>query len=157
VEFQSDTEILIRLTSLSLTFWLLLSGSFYVLPQLKANEIEVHDPTLPFTLAPCQLCGVSKCGDRSIGHELPVIVGICGVGKSPSACGIFYNVNSVLNKTSMLHGNLDRREIGSHTAIAAVEQVHALCRTKKYKQAKRITTIITRTNSKWFGYKFADR
>jgi hypothetical protein len=129
----------------------------YVPPQLAANEIEVHDPTLLLTLAPCQLCGVSKCGDRSIGHESPVIVGICGVGKSPSACGIFCNVNSAFNKTFMLHGDLDRRELAIHTAIAAIEQVHALCRTKQYKQAKKITTIIIKTNSKWFGYKFAGR
>jgi hypothetical protein len=129
----------------------------YVPPQLEANEIEVHDPTLPFTLAPCQLCEVSKCGDKSIGHELPVIVGICGVGRSPSACGIFCNVNSAFNKTFMLHGNLDRHELAIHTAIAAIEQVHALCRTKKYKQAKRISTIIIKTNSKWFGYEFAGR
>jgi hypothetical protein len=129
----------------------------YVPPQLAANEIEVHDPTLPFTLAPCQLCGVGECGDRSIGHELPVTVGTCGVGTLPSACGIFCNVSSAFNETFMLHGNLTRREIGSHTAIAAAEQVHALCRTKKYKQAKIITTIIIKTNSKWFGYKFAGR
>jgi hypothetical protein len=126
-------------------------------PQLEANGIEVQDPTLPFTLAPFQICGASKCSDESIGHEVPIVVGVGAVGKSPSACGIFCNVNSAFNKTFTLYGNLTRREIGSHTAIAAIEQVHALCRTKQYKQAKRITTIIIKTNSKWFGYKFAGR
>jgi hypothetical protein len=88
---------------------------------------------------------------------LSVVVGIGGEGKLPTACSIFCNVNSAYNKTFMLHSKLDRREIAIHTAVAAVEQFHALCRTKEYKQAKKITTIIIKTNSKWFGYKFAGR
>jgi hypothetical protein len=117
------------------------------------DQNEFHGPTEPFTLAPCKICGISKCGITSVGHESPVVVAISSKGTSPAACGIFCNVNSSQNEAFLIHGNdLNRREIHIRTAIAALEQIEAYLGTKAYKdspETERITQVIIKTSSKW--------
>jgi ribonuclease HI len=125
------------------------------------RQTEFHDPTEPFTLAPCQIYRIIKCGNTSAGHESSIVVAINSKGTSPAACGIFCNVNSEYNGTFMIHGDdLDRRRISIRTAIAALERIKPYLTSKGQKnapEAERTTQIIIETSSKWLVKWFAAR
>jgi hypothetical protein len=126
-----------------------------------ANQIETYDPARPFALAPCQACGFTVCDDKTTckDHESPIIITVSSRGKSPTACGVFCNINSIYNTTFMLHDeNLVRMEADLHAAVAALKQVQAFINIKTKRdslQSKRITQIIIKTNSNWLGKGFA--
>jgi hypothetical protein len=129
----------------------------------KSQPLEQASDTKqrPFTLAPCQICGIIECGNASTGHESPIIVAISSKGASPAASSVFFKDNSIYNKTFIIDNkHLTRREIKIRTAITALEQIYAYATTKPKKgmpKTKDLTHIIIETDSKWLVKWFAAR
>lgn len=129
-------------------------------PPKTSGQVETYDPARPFALAPCQVCGLlddekNTCSD----HNSSIIITISSKGKTPTACGIFCNINSIYNTTFVLHADkLDRREADLHAVIAALQQVRAFMTTNAKRnslQTKHIPQIIIKTGSTWLGQGFA--
>ena len=125
------------------------------------NHVESYDPTRPFALAPCQACGLAGSVEKTtcIDHESPIVIAISSKCKSPTACGIFCNINSIYNTSFVLHDDkLDARKADLHATIAALKQVHAFIFTKTRRdsvQTKDVTQIIIKTSSSWLTQGFA--
>jgi len=131
------------------------------IPPETSGQVETYDPDRPFPLSPFQARGLvvgdekNTCSD----HGSPIIITISSKGKTPIACGIFCNINSIYNTTFMLHDDkLDRREADLHASIAALQQARTFIATNTKRnslQTRHITQIIIKTSSAWLGQGFA--
>lgn len=140
----------------------LLQHQFSVQQSRPPPLIESHDPVRPFALAPCQTCRSTSCRDRSTctSHECPIVIAVSSMSRSPTACGIFCNINSFCNKIYMLHGSCNRNVADLHTVIAALKRVHSFVAAKQKRdalQTKRIMQIIIKTKSSWLVEEFAGK